>query len=255
MSKGRLEAFSDGVIAILITIMVLELRPPEGTDLAALAPLAPVFLSYVLSFTTWGSTGTTTTTRSRPRRSWTAASCGRTCTSSSGSRSSPSRRHGWARTGSRRPHRGLRRGPAPRRDRVHAPAPRAHRGAGPAARPGGRDRARPEGARRRWRSTPSRSRSHSSRRSSRSRSSWRSRGSGSSRTAGSSASSRADGARPRCPRPLPGEGPRCSVAAGRRPAGGGGQAASWSATCFLPTVIVQDAVQEARRRRAPTTQL
>ena len=50
MSKGRLEAFSDGVIAILITIMVLELRPPAGTDLAALAPLAPVFLSYVLSF-------------------------------------------------------------------------------------------------------------------------------------------------------------------------------------------------------------
>ncbi len=50
MSKGRLEAFSDGVIAILITIMVLELRPPEGTDLVSLAPLAPVFASYVLSF-------------------------------------------------------------------------------------------------------------------------------------------------------------------------------------------------------------
>src|SRR5262245_46378646 len=50
MSKGRLEAFSDGVIAIIITIMVLELRVPEGTDLAALRPLIPVFLSYVLSF-------------------------------------------------------------------------------------------------------------------------------------------------------------------------------------------------------------
>lgn len=50
MGKGRLEAFSDGVIAIILTIMVLELRPPEGTDLEALAPLAPVFLSYVLSF-------------------------------------------------------------------------------------------------------------------------------------------------------------------------------------------------------------
>lgn len=50
MSKGRLEAFSDGVIAILITIMVLELRPPTGTDLAALLPLIPIFLSYVLSF-------------------------------------------------------------------------------------------------------------------------------------------------------------------------------------------------------------
>jgi uncharacterized membrane protein len=50
MSKGRIEAFSDGVIAILITIMVLELRPPEGTEPAALRPLIPVFLSYVLSF-------------------------------------------------------------------------------------------------------------------------------------------------------------------------------------------------------------
>jgi uncharacterized membrane protein len=50
MHKARLEAFSDGVIAIIITIMVLELRVPRGADLAALAPLVPVFLSYVLSF-------------------------------------------------------------------------------------------------------------------------------------------------------------------------------------------------------------
>ncbi len=50
MSKVRLEAFSDGVIAILITIMVLELKVPHGTDLEALRPLAPVFLAYVLSF-------------------------------------------------------------------------------------------------------------------------------------------------------------------------------------------------------------
>lgn len=50
MPKGRLEAFSDGVIAIIITIMVLELRAPEETTLAALRPLLPVFLSYVLSF-------------------------------------------------------------------------------------------------------------------------------------------------------------------------------------------------------------
>jgi len=50
MTKSRLEAFSDGVIAILITIMVLELHVPEGTDLAALVPLIPVFLSYILSF-------------------------------------------------------------------------------------------------------------------------------------------------------------------------------------------------------------
>ena len=50
MSKGRLEAFSDGVIAIIITIMVLELHVPEEATLAALLPLLPKFLSYVLSF-------------------------------------------------------------------------------------------------------------------------------------------------------------------------------------------------------------
>ncbi len=50
MSKDRLEAFSDGVIAILITIMVLELRAPHAPEPAALLPLAPVFMSYVLSF-------------------------------------------------------------------------------------------------------------------------------------------------------------------------------------------------------------
>jgi uncharacterized membrane protein len=50
MGKARLEAFSDGVIAIIITIMVLEMRAPIGTDLASLRPLLPVFLSYVLSF-------------------------------------------------------------------------------------------------------------------------------------------------------------------------------------------------------------
>ena len=50
MTKGRLEAFSDGVLAIIITIMVLELKVPHGDDWAALSPLLPVFLSYVLSF-------------------------------------------------------------------------------------------------------------------------------------------------------------------------------------------------------------
>ncbi|MBA2254747.1 MAG: DUF1211 domain-containing protein [Chloroflexi bacterium] len=57
MSKGRLEAFSDGVVAILITIMVLELHAPEkpdGGDLQALVPLGPIFLSYVLSFINLG---------------------------------------------------------------------------------------------------------------------------------------------------------------------------------------------------------
>jgi uncharacterized membrane protein len=50
MGKSRLEAFSDGVIAIIITIMVLELRARHGADLETLAPLLPAFLSYVLSF-------------------------------------------------------------------------------------------------------------------------------------------------------------------------------------------------------------
>src|SRR5690242_13699265 len=50
MTKGRLETFTDGVIAILITIMVLELRVPRGTTEGALLPLAPIFLTYVLSF-------------------------------------------------------------------------------------------------------------------------------------------------------------------------------------------------------------
>lgn len=50
MKKGRLEAFSDGVIAIIITIMVLELKIPDGADWEALRPIVPVFLTYVLSF-------------------------------------------------------------------------------------------------------------------------------------------------------------------------------------------------------------
>jgi uncharacterized membrane protein len=50
VGKGRLEAFSDGVIAIIITIMVLELKVPHGAGLDALSPLIPVFISYVLSF-------------------------------------------------------------------------------------------------------------------------------------------------------------------------------------------------------------
>lgn len=50
MSKGRLEAFSDGVLAVIITIMVLELKIPHGTGTTVLAPLVPVFLVYLLSF-------------------------------------------------------------------------------------------------------------------------------------------------------------------------------------------------------------
>lgn len=50
MTSERLGAFSDGVLAIIITIMVLELKPPHGADLATLAKIAPVFASYVMSF-------------------------------------------------------------------------------------------------------------------------------------------------------------------------------------------------------------
>jgi uncharacterized membrane protein len=50
MKKGRLEAFSDGVVAIIITIMVLELHVPHGAHITDLAPLLPTFMSYVLSF-------------------------------------------------------------------------------------------------------------------------------------------------------------------------------------------------------------
>jgi hypothetical protein len=50
MTKNRVEAFSDGVLAIVITIMILELKVPHGSNLAALRPLRPRFLTYVLSF-------------------------------------------------------------------------------------------------------------------------------------------------------------------------------------------------------------
>ncbi|MCW3092694.1 MAG: hypothetical protein JWP81_3763 [Ferruginibacter sp.] len=50
MTKGRVEAFSDGVLAIIITIMVLELRPPHTDTIDSLKPLWPVLLSYILSF-------------------------------------------------------------------------------------------------------------------------------------------------------------------------------------------------------------
>jgi TMEM175 potassium channel family protein len=55
VTKGRLEAFSDGVIAIIITIMVLELRPPDGARFENLRPLLPLFLSYLLSFALLGT--------------------------------------------------------------------------------------------------------------------------------------------------------------------------------------------------------
>ncbi len=54
MTKARMEAFSDGVLAIIITIMVLEMKVPHGTDFSSLSPMLPVFLSYVLSFINLG---------------------------------------------------------------------------------------------------------------------------------------------------------------------------------------------------------
>ncbi|MEO5759925.1 MAG: TMEM175 family protein [Mesorhizobium sp.] len=54
MGKGRVEAFTDGVVAIIITIMVLELKVPHGEDFSALVPLWPVFFCYILSFVTVG---------------------------------------------------------------------------------------------------------------------------------------------------------------------------------------------------------
>ena len=103
MSKGRLEAFSDGVIAIIITIMVLELKVPHGRDWRALRPLLPVFLSYVLSFVYlgiyWNNHHHLLHAAQRSQR---RGSSGRTCTCCSGCRWSRSSPAGWARTTSRR---------------------------------------------------------------------------------------------------------------------------------------------------------
>jgi uncharacterized membrane protein len=66
MTKGRLEAFSDGVLAVIITIMVLELKVPHGSDLRALDGMLPVFLGYVLSFIYVGIYWNTTTTSFTP---------------------------------------------------------------------------------------------------------------------------------------------------------------------------------------------
>jgi hypothetical protein len=102
MHKGRLEAFSDGVIAI-ITIMVMEIKVPHGNgaaDWPALWKLLPVFLSYVLSFVYEGTIGTITTTSSRRCTAPTEPSCDRASrgpipTCSSGSPCCPSPVAGW----------------------------------------------------------------------------------------------------------------------------------------------------------------
>ena len=90
MGKARLEAFSDGVLAIIITIMVLELKVPHGHDLAELAPLCPVLLGYVLSFVYVGIYWNNHHHLLHTAHTSRAASCGRTFTCSSGCRSSRS---------------------------------------------------------------------------------------------------------------------------------------------------------------------
>ena len=90
MGKGRLEAFSDGVIAIIITIMVLELKVPHGETLARSRRWCPVFLSYVLSFIYvgiyWNNHHHMLHAAEHGER---RACCGRTCTCCSGCRCCP----------------------------------------------------------------------------------------------------------------------------------------------------------------------
>jgi uncharacterized membrane protein len=86
MGKERLAAFSDGVIAIIITIMVLELKVPHGSDWTALIAVTPNLVSYVLTFCIWQSIGTITITFYTPLREWTALSSGPTPSSCFGCR-------------------------------------------------------------------------------------------------------------------------------------------------------------------------
>lgn len=97
MGKVRLEAFSGGVIAVIITIMVLELKVPHGESFQALVPLLPVFLVYVMSFVFVGVYWNNHHHMLHAASHVTASSCGPTCTCCSGSRS-PSPPGGWART-------------------------------------------------------------------------------------------------------------------------------------------------------------
>ncbi len=104
MGKNRLEAFSDGVIAIIITIMVLEMKVPHGEGSETLVPLIPVFLSYVLSFAYLVSIGITTTTCCMRVNKSQGRCYGRICISCSGYPSYLSRQAGWATITSRLHH-------------------------------------------------------------------------------------------------------------------------------------------------------
>lgn len=106
MNTGRLEAFSDGVLAIIITIMVLEMGVPEGIEVAALRPLLPVFVSYVLSFIYlgiyWNNHHRMLHLTERVNGGVLWANLHTCC---SGCRWCRSSRPGWAKTASRQPRR------------------------------------------------------------------------------------------------------------------------------------------------------
>ena len=87
MTKARLEAFTDGVLAVIITIMVLEMKVPHGVGPGALAPIVPVFLTYVLSFVFVAIYWNNHHHMFHAVHHVTGARYGRTCTCSSGSRS------------------------------------------------------------------------------------------------------------------------------------------------------------------------
>ena len=94
MNKSRLEAFSDGVLAIIITIMVLEMKVPHGASLDSLSPVLPIFMSYVLSLVSTGTIIIICCTRPAALR---ALCFGQTCICFSGSPSSHLPLGGWAR--------------------------------------------------------------------------------------------------------------------------------------------------------------
>jgi len=93
--KERLAAFSDGVIAIIITIMVLELKVPHGADWVALGSVVPNFVSYVLASFTWRSTGTIIIISFTPSPAWTGSPSGLILICCSGFQSFQPRRPGW----------------------------------------------------------------------------------------------------------------------------------------------------------------
>ena len=89
MGKGRLEAFTDGVIAVVITIIVLEMKVPDGFDFAALRSSLPIFLVYALSYANVGIFWNNHHHICTPPSASTAKCCGRTCSCCSGFRLCP----------------------------------------------------------------------------------------------------------------------------------------------------------------------